>query len=334
MHIFEERGICVKDKSKIFIDACNPGEDLNIVTHAHSDHARFRNGSNCIMTIETRDLIEEKAKKAKVKIIKKNKKFQLNEFEISLHDSGHILGSTQVLIQNGQSLVMTSDLKLQPSLLFKGAEVLKSDILLIESTFGRPEFVFPDREETYQSMSKWIKANLKQDHFVILGGYATGKAQELTKFVNEYTEETPLVYDKIFKQNEVYEKHGVKLGDYVKLQDNFKDGNILILPPHLINQELMEIVMHLSGKKVSTGIATGWKRRGIGCKTFPLSDHGDFKQLMEYVEQASPKMVLTHHGFAKDLAMHIHKKFGITARPVGKKSYQQVLGEFRLGKSK
>ena len=326
MQISNKKGISFKDKTELFVDASGLRNTIGLITHAHSDHAKTSSTNTYYMTPETAALIDSDNKNCKIKKTPFEKKFSLNEFDCSFHNSGHILGSAQVAISNSKEVVLTSDFKLQKSILFDSAEILPSDILVIESTFGTPNFIFPKREIIYENMIKWINSALSKNSFVVLGGYATGKAQELTKIVTEFINETPLVHQKSFIQNNVYKKQGVKLGDYLELNHNLNEANILIIPPHLINDELLLALQHQLKRKVECAIATGWKRYSK-YKTFPLSDHADFNSLIEYVKQSNPKLVLTTHGFEKEFASYVNRRLKIPAKSLSD-SRQMILQEF------
>lgn len=325
------QGICIETANqKILIDSSAANGHTNIISHAHSDHAFVRKNSNCIMTEQTADLLEGKIPAgAKIRHTKHGEKFQLGDATVSLHDAGHILGSSQVCIEADKTFVATSDFKLQDSLLFKAADILKSDILCIEATFGSDYFRFPSREWVYAEMQAWLNHCLEHDRFVILGGYSTGKAQELTKFVNEFSNETPIVHEKIFKQNKVYEKHGIKLGNYIKLENNLHDSNILILPPSLMSDHLNHALSIITKKKVVSAIATGWQFPLGHSRIFPLSDHADYQQLMQYIKQSEPKTVYVHTGFAKEFAHSVTKELGIPAYELAEQD-QKKIAEYSL----
>ena len=53
-------------------------------------------------------------------------------------------------------------------------------------------------------------------------------------------------------------------------------------------------------------------RMGVD-EAFPLSDHSDFNDLLEFAKGCDPTMVLTHHGFERDLASYIRSELGIEA---------------------
>lgn len=324
MEIIESCGVVFRAKEQLYVDAFGIRGKHALVTHAHSDHAKVSRSNTYYLTPQTSALIGSKEKGLNVQEVPFGKKFCVGGFECCFHPSGHILGAGQLQVSNGAEAVLTSDFKLQKSILFEGAEVLPSGILVIESTFGKPEFVFPPREQVYEEIIKWVSHNLSKNNFVVLGGYSTGKAQELTKIVNEFLGETPLVHKRVFEQNNVYEQEGVKLGNYICLDHNLNDARVLIMPPHLINNNLLLALQHQLGKSVEAAIATGW-RNYYGYKSFPLSDHADFNGLMTYVKESSPKLVLTTHGFEEDFARTVQRKLGIPARPLSRAGQKTIM---------
>ena len=50
---------------------------------------------------------------------------------------------------------------------------------------------------------------------------------------------------------------------------------------------------------------------------FPLSDHADCQSLVKYAKDTGANNVITHHGFAEELAQAL-KDAGVDARPLGK----------------
>ena len=324
MEIIHCNGIVFRAKDELFVDASGIRGREALITHAHSDHARLSSSNTYYMTPQTRALLGANAGRQNLMEVPFGKAFLVGEFECRFHPSGHILGSAQLEVHNGVHAVLTSDFKLQKSILFEGAQILPGEILVIETTFGIPEYSFPSREQVYEDMIRWVLANISGGKFTVLGGYSTGKAQELTKIVNEFLGETPLVYKKIFEQNRVYEQQGVKLGNYLLLDHNLADANILILTPHLIDDHMLSALEHQLGRKVEAAIATGWGWRSK-YKSFPLSDHADFNSLLQYVKESSPKLVLTTHGFEEEFARAVQRKLGISARPLSRQGQKTIM---------
>ena len=326
MQILEQKGIAVQASAeKIFVDARDSGQQFNFITHAHSDHSNFKRHNKCIMTKPTKALLKHKIRKEnEVMEVEYNKPIVIADLSVTFHNSGHILGSSQLFIEGTKTLAITSDIKLEDSLLLKGAQPLHSDILLIESTFGLPQFKFPKREQLYHEIGSWVNSNVKKGSLVILGGYATGKAQELTKLVTEYTNETPVVFEKAFDQNKIYEEQGIYLGNYEKLNGNLKDANVLIVPTNLVDEHLVHSLSKTLNRDVEAAIATGWNFYSKNIKQFPLSDHADYYQLLDYIKQAEPQLVLTNHGFAKEFARSIRKELGIPANELQSKMQSTI----------
>jgi len=331
MQLVFDNGIGVGSSGDFVIDPHrSPKTETAVISHCHSDHVSLNKKTRFLMSNQTMALVKniyKKAGAARLEGVDFKKKFDLNGFDVSLHNSGHILGGSQVLVQNHSSFAFTSDFKLQDSVIQKGAEPLNADVLVMETTFGLPQYSFPDRKKVYEDIGKWVDSNAEKDRFVVLAGYAAGKAQELTAVVNKYSKQTPLVHESVFGNNEVYKKCGAGLGDYVKLDHNLKDSNVLILPPSLANPHLFQVLEYSTGKKVVSAFCTGWGRKGFFDKTFPLSDHADFNSLLEYVRRSAPKLVLTTHGFEKEFAGFVRRRLGIPARPLGQKG-QKTMGEF------
>ncbi|MBN1941010.1 MAG: hypothetical protein JW772_02400 [Candidatus Diapherotrites archaeon] len=326
MNFFYNKGIFFGSDLVIDPETKKRAENV-VITHAHADHVCLDKESKFFFSKPTHSIIESRYSKVQNPNPQEFKKrFSMPLAKVSLHNSGHILGSSQVLIEGDNTIAITSDFKLQDSLVQKGAEILKSDVLLIETTFGLPAFEFPSREQVYSEMSKWIREKTKNS-FVLLAGYSLGKAQELTAISNEYAGITPIVHDSIFKMNKVYEKEGVKLGEYYKLDHNLRDSNVLIMPPSLVKPELISVLEETLGKKIFSAMATGWQYRNCYSKIFPLSDHADFNQLMHYVKEAKPKAVFTFHGYAREFANTVQRRLRIPSRAL-EEAPQKFLQEY------
>jgi putative mRNA 3-end processing factor len=333
MHVYEDHGVVIQDEERILIDPHRKKVDADriFVSHAHSDHVHIgaKNPSTYYMTHLTHGLVEKKIPQAAY-----SEKLHLNahlhgkQHKISFVNSGHILGSAQIVVEGEKKVCVTTDMKLQDSIIQQGAEIVPCDILVIESTFGKKEFSFPEREVVYAQMGKWLKHAQQQNFLPILQGYATGKAQELTKIVNEYSSAIPFVHANIFEKNTIARAHGHHIGKFERIDHNLKDAEVLILPPNLCDYETLHAISVSAKKSVVTGIATGWPSPSNAHEAhFALSDHADYDQLMNYVGKAEPKQVFTDHGFSRELAIAIQKEFKIPARPL-EEAKQLVLAHY------
>lgn len=333
MFIYEHGGTKIEANDTLFtIDPSNRQTMNNsavFITHAHSDHAHIPASPKCpyYMTDATADLLNL----GNYNMVEKREKTKVGEFDIRMHDAGHILGSRMIEMVNGNKLLVTGDFKLTDDLLFKSAPIIDTDILILEATFGEPSYSFPKREDVYEAMAKWAKANMKAGASIILAGYRIGKAQELTAFVNKYLDLAPIVHPEIGEVNGIYEKHGIEVGDYIGMDepeswDMARDPAVFIMAPNLVNMSNVQALSLQYDRRFLSAFATGWANKFRSySKCFPLSAHADFKQLLTYVEQSGAKKVYTTHGSSKELARYIRAKLHVPAVPLSSKKQSTLL---------
>jgi len=327
MQLHYNNFLSIVDKNKkIHIDQSksHSNEIDSFITHSHSDHLAPTT-QNTFASKETISLIKDVQNKIRPGSISNfteinyNKKIKINDtITITPLNAGHILGSTMFFIEDdqaGKTILYTGDFNNSDSLFLKKAEPIHSDILIMESTFGKPGFSFGNREEVYTKFSQSIKKDIDNNKFVLIGGYTLGKNQELISLVNKYLNERPVVDKDTYSYSKVYEKNAIFLGQYELLDHNLSDNNILILPMNLISKDLINSLSHQLNKEVSSYIATGWNYNRSS-KVYHLSDHCDFSNLLKFVEEVNPKEVYTMHGFKDELASSIQKKLNKQARSI------------------
>jgi putative mRNA 3-end processing factor len=182
--------------------------DFSFISHAHIDHvARHK---KILATPQTAKLYESRLGKTETKILLYHQPYRLKGAKIELFPSGHILGSAQILIKKGGvRLVYTGDFKLRPGWTTEKAEIKECDILIMESTFGLPHYVFPSRRETEKQIVDFVNDTLSQEKTPIIFAYTLGKAQEAMKFLGNRGFKLS-VHGSICKLASVYEDFGVK----------------------------------------------------------------------------------------------------------------------------
>lgn len=310
------------NSKKIGLDV--KGGELNYISHSHTDHSYALKDTAPIFCSDTTAsllnleygnsnqnnsqttqkpqiskntsfLSSSKTKKSTPKRISIPKDFQLI-------NAGHILGSTQ-LITNTQEfgkLLYTGDFKLTDGLTTKGAQIQDCDTLIMECTYGNPQVAFPNPKEVYEQMHKWHKQN--KSNIQLWGGYATGKAQELIKFLNKYADQIPIVPPKVAEISQKYTQNGVKLNfissDTQEAKEIMRDEFTAVFPPHQLTPSFAWQIASAHKKRTKVAIATGWTglRRSSADISFPLSDHADFSQILKYAKESNAKNVYLAHG--------------------------------------
>ena len=296
-----QNGIHIKG-TNLWLDAKRK-VDFSFISHAHIDHAVRH--KEILATKQTTRLYEHRCGKAKFNILEYNQpkrfyhKFNSKDrIKVELFPSGHILGGAQILLEiRGVRIVYTGDFKLRKSLTAKDAEVKKCDILIMESTFGLPRYIFPDQKEITRKITEFVDQALSSGQVPIFLAYSLGKAQEIMKILGNKGYKT-CVHEAIFNLARIYEEFGVKFRNYKPYKAEDLKGRVLIVPPWVRNSQMIRNI-----PKRRTAILTGWAL-DYGIKNlfgtdeaFPLSDHADFSELTEYARKAEPKKIYTVHGF-------------------------------------
>jgi Cft2 family RNA processing exonuclease len=252
---------------------------------------------------------------AKFHILEYNRPKKLGSMKVELFPSGHILGGAQILIEkDGVRIVYTGDFKLRKSLTAKKAQVKKCDILIMESTFGRPHYTFPHPKQVHDQMIEFVEDAFTRGKTPIFLAYSLGKAQEAMKMLSNRGYKLS-VHEKIYHIAKIYEQLGIRFRNYKLYQGEDLFGRVLIIPPQAKRSRMIEGI-----PKKRTAILTGWamdkgaKFNSGSDAAIPLSDHADFSELVEYVKKAQPEKIYTVHGFT-DFVGTLKEK-GFDAQPL------------------
>ncbi|MHC1586118.1 MAG: MBL fold metallo-hydrolase [Candidatus Hecatellaceae archaeon] len=316
--IYWDSGVIIEYQGEtLHLDASKPGGKGLLVSHVHGDHVgglKAKSGTAAYATEATLKIFEASSgRKPKIptKPVRYGEKFKAGVFQVQAFNSGHIFGSCGFLVEvGGTSIAYTGDLNFTSSLLSEAAEPIQCDILILEATYGIPQYKFPSRSSLYSRIVKWAVEEAKKGRIPSFHVYPVGKAQEIVKLLNEYTSLKVYVHPKIAKINEAHERFGLKL-EAEPLEGKLKpEGCAVVYPKSLLGYTDID--------RASPAIATGWalKYRWMGVQGFPLSNHADFPQLLNYVRAVRPKQVYTCYGFTDSLAAAIRAKLGVNAQPL------------------
>ena len=108
------------------------------------------------------------------------------EYKITFYDAGHIPGSAVTLIENskGRRFVYTGDFKIDQQTLQNSAEIVKSDILMVESTYATRSH--PDRKELVKSFVEDVKTTIDNGGTALVPCFAVGRAQEVIAILYDH----------------------------------------------------------------------------------------------------------------------------------------------------
>jgi putative mRNA 3-end processing factor len=293
--------------AELYLDSRVP-RPFCFVSHAHSDH--LGEHDRIVATPATMRLAEHRNVRARTLQAPFGQGFSIDHLHHGvLHPAGHVLGSAMLLVQGpDQSLLYTGDFKLRPSRTCETASPTRADVLLMESTYGRPEYRFPPPEKVAQELVERCAAALAAGRQPIALGYSLGKAQEIVRILTDAG--LPVsAHGAVASLCAVYEELGVSLGCVRRYawadfhgprQLDLSERGVLVAPPSVSRTPFVEnfdrpLSILLSGWAIDQ--ATPY-RAGVDV-ALPLSDHADFQELLDLIELVQPKKVFTHHGFVE-----------------------------------
>lgn len=294
--------------------------DFTFVSHAHTDHlALGRKKSN-----SSRKILASRA----TAVIANSRGHDLETpietpEEYNLVDTGHILGSRGFLIPD--ELFYTGDISIRERAFLKGLRPPKAKNLILESTFARPEYIFPSLEQCIHETNGLISKMYDRGVPLILMGYPLGKAQLLTELFRDW--DPLIVHESVDEMNCVYRQLGIPLKEGMTFSQAREKGMIqrgvpwIMISPFLSKCAEFIRTMKSCCNAVTVGF-TGWAtrtkfRQVMGLDyAIPISDHCDFNELLEIVRSCNPEKVYTIHGFADYFAMKL-RTMGYEAKALG-----------------
>jgi len=292
------------------------------ISHAHMDHTGAFIDTKKIKyaTKETIALFEAVSQKKVRNAVpcSYGQIVNLHQLELEIINSGHIFGSGALYLNDKDvTFLYTGDFNFTDSLTQKAIQTRDCDILTIETTYGRPDFAFPQRDDVYDSIASWAAKSIMEGGLPIFLLYPVGKAQEVTCLFNQLTSIPVVTHPTITRTNSVVNSMG---GDLV-FYDLAKEGEELIrskscvcLFPNSFNARGLKTIYPDARIATVTGWALTFGRRNADA-SFVLSSHADYHQLIRFVRECHPKKVYTIHGYSEVFANKL-KREGIDAEPL------------------
>ena len=327
---FSDKGLyCAA--GNFYIDPWKP-VDKAIITHAHSDHARW-GSSYYLCHHDTKPILKLRlGADINAESIGWGETIYMNGVKISLHPAGHIIGSSQVRIEhNGEVWVFTGDYKLENDGISGAWEPVKCHTFITESTFGLPIYQWKPQADIYNGIEHWIRANQAAGKTSVLIAYSLGKAQRVLAPIKNVT-------DKIFAHGAVWNTHtalqaaGWDLPHIERVtpdtpKDAFK-GGVVIAPPSADGTPWMKRF-----SPYSVGMCSGWMqvrgnaRRRNADAGFVLSDHCDWPALLTAVKETGAQKVFVTHGFQSVFSKYLNDELHIEAAEVKTEYGAEEAGE-------
>lgn len=296
------------------------GVNRALVTHGHSDHARYGSSKYLCADRSLHIMQSRLGRSAHIQTVAYGKTITINGVEVTFYPAGHVLGSAQILVSyKGERWVVSGDYNVSPNRSCDPFEPVKCDVFITESTFGLPIYNWKPEEEISAEINAWWRINAFENQACILYGYSLGKAQRLISLLDP-TIGRIITHPGVETLNNAYRLTGVDLPLTIPLNE-IKDkkgfeGAIIIAPPGAEGSSLEK-----RAGESETAFASGWmqvrgnRRRLNSDRGFVLSDHSDWKGLISAIQQTGASRILVTHGFVNTFVRWLNEN-GFNAAPL------------------
>ena len=314
---FTDKGLFCR-QGNFYIDPWKP-VDFAVISHAHSDHARW-GSSHYLCHQFTKPILQLRLGDNAYQTLGWNEPIYKNGVSISFFPAGHIIGSAQVRVEYKDEVwVFTGDYKTEDDGISTPYEPVKCNVFITESTFALPIYKWRPQQEIFDGMKTWIATNHAADKCSVFIAYSLGKAQRILQPLAETG--VP-----IYAHGAVYNVHQTLVASGWNLPE------IKRVTPETTKDELKGcIVIAPSGAEGSpwirrftpyaVGICSGWMqvrgnvRRKNADAGFALSDHADWDGLLSAVKATGAEKVYATHGFQAAFSRYLNEQ-GIEAAEV------------------
>lgn len=305
--------IRVRNGIEIFLEAqyyFDPTElrtaGIHCISHAHFDHLpRKIRSATAICTDLTASI-------ANVRLGKRIRPITCSQIRIL--NSGHVPGASMFLLENKRRILYTGDFSTRARFGLDAAIPIQTDAMIVEATYGDPRFIFPKTEEIVSEIKDWTEDSIKRGFSVTFFAQPFGKAQELMSILSDHQIFVHKSIDNLTRLIPNISFHYSMLSENLPFEPSIQIYPIRYLgSPHVRNWK---------DDRSKTAVVTGMAVDEVFGKiinvdrAFPLSDHADFEELINFIDRCNPSLVLTYHGRSRILSKAIKKILDIDSRPL------------------
>ena len=242
-NILLDYGVLLK-REPIFPMHVKPKDiDAVVISHAHLDHSGFVpslflsqstevQSLGTVPTFELSQLLIEDMIKIsgfylpfeyldlmtmmkRSKILKYREPYEINDVTVTLHESGHILGGSTVVVEHDKKrLFYTGDINTRGSKLLRQADLNLDpiDLLIIESTYSQTEQT--PREQSESELLEFAYEVIDRKGTLFIPAFSVERAQEIACVLKTYNFPHKVAMDGMaLKANEIMVRHPTFLRD-------------------------------------------------------------------------------------------------------------------------
>ncbi|WP_048059486.1 MBL fold metallo-hydrolase [Picrophilus oshimae] len=261
-----------------------------------------------------------------------NTDIELNNLTARAYSAGHIPGSSMWRFEDSFSFMITGDLYTRDTNLLKGARPVKTDVLIMESTYAGRDH--EDRDEVIKRLKDSIKETIDNGGKVILPTFAIGRTQEMIMILrdmnyNIYVDGMGNDISRIYLDTpgflKDYSLFRKSLGRVIKVRNKrmrkeaLENGDIIITTSGMLDGgPVLGYIDSLSDDPKSAIYLTGYQVEGTNGRSlmengtikiagatikpsmkidfFDLSAHAGHSDLVKFIKDIDPGTVVLCHG--------------------------------------
>lgn len=275
-----------------------------LITHGHSDHARWGMGSYLCSFDSVGILKHRLGKSINISGLHYGQTTDINGVKISFHPAGHVLGSAQIRLEyKGEIWVVTGDYKTVDDKISTPFEPVGCQHFITETTFGLPVYKWKPQEEIFKGITEWWSENQSLNRPSIIQAYSLGKSQRVLAGLPK--NQGPIyVHPTIAQHNRLYEEAGIIFPRHetltAKISKEDLNRSVIIVPGMASESGPLANL-----KTASKAAASGWmqvrgaRRRRNMERGFVLSDHADWPGLNMAIEATGAENIYVTHGYTQ-----------------------------------
>ena len=302
-----------------------------VITHAHSDHARPGCGGYLCAAPGQR-VLQHRLPEASIETLPYGEARTIGDVRVSFHPSGHILGAAQIRLEHhGEIWVVSGDYKRQPDPTCESFAPVACHTFITEATFGLPIYTWDPTAVVIDDILAWWRRNRDAGQPSVLFCYVLGKAQRILAEIGDRADGPVHLHGAMCALTDAYRESGIAMPPAERVTEQMRgkalSRSLVLAPLSARGTQWMRRLPNASDAFASGLMRVrGVRRQRAFDRGFALSDHADWRALLDSIAATGASRVLVTHGWSEALARYLAEARGLETGIV-KTAYEGEAGE-------